>query len=352
MRRLRHPERLKEAALQRLKRHPFRPAWWLANAHGQTIWPALYRKPPQLPPFELERFDTPDGDFVRVNWLKVSDPNAPVALLLHGLEGSAQSHYVLGTAALLRERLGWNVAALEFRGCGGEPNNLPRLYHSGDTSDLDLVARLAAERYPGGVFVVGYSLGGNIVARWLGELGEDAPVRAAAVMSPPFDLRASALALDQKLRGFYSKQFLDTLVKKVEEKAIRHPGSFDLDAVRRSKSIIEFDEVATAPIHGFRDAWDYYERCSCGPMLANIRVPTLAIAAKDDPLTGSAQIPNEVAEDSPWFTPLVTKRGGHLGFVAGQVPLRPIFWAERQIVRYFATVARAEAHQAREDAAD
>lgn len=323
---------LKARLLHQLDQHPFRQAWWLPGPHAQTIWPNLLRPTPHVAMVE-ERAETPDHDFVMLHnaW---GDPKRPTVLILHGLEGSAEAVYVRSMVRRL-QMAGWNCVAMEFRGCSRNLNHAPRLYHSGETSDLDFIVRyLHKTREISSLYVLGFSLGGNIVAKWLGEVGSDAQVRGAVVLSPPFDLRGSAAKIEDSLFGAYTRYFLKSLVRRAMAKDRQHPGLIDIARVIRSRTIVEFDTHATAPMHGFRDAFDYYDQSSCVRFLPLVRVPTLLLASQDDPYTPHDTIPFDISNQSPWIVPQFPARGGHLGFVAGKLPIRPQFWAENQSIRF------------------
>jgi predicted alpha/beta-fold hydrolase len=312
----------------------FWPAWWCRNGHLQTIWGPLFRRSRLR--LRRERITTDDGDFVDLDWAD-GPPGAPVLLALHGLEGSARSHYVGGLFHQVRAR-GWRGAALHFRSCSGEPNRLPRFYHSGDTADFDAVLRRLVEREPGvRLGVVGVSLGGNVLVKWLGERGPAAPgqLLAAVGISVPFDLAASARTLDRGLhRLIYARNFLRTMRQKVAEKARRHPGFVDTARVRRARTFAEYDRLVTAPLHGFADEVDYWVRASSGPYLPRVARPLLLLSARDDPLVPATALPEPAALPAcvrAEFLP----RGGHAGFVDGP-PWRPASWAERRAVAFLA----------------
>jgi uncharacterized protein len=279
---------------------------------------------------------TRDGDFVDLDWLDAPAPaGAPLLLLLHGLEGSCQSHYVRGLLGLARREC-WRAVVLNFRSCSGEPNRLPRFYHSGDTDDLDEVARLLVTREPDVVIgAIGVSLGGNVLLKWLGEQGDAAPpaVRAAVGISVPFDLEQCARALD---RGFqkwvYTANFMRTFKEKVRAKARVHGEFVDLRAVRRARTFAAYDRVVTAPLHGFADEVDYWRRASCGPYLSRVRRHTLLISAVDDPFVPPGALPDP-AGLPPHVTLEVTERGGHVGFIEGP-PWRMRSWAEGRAVDF------------------
>jgi uncharacterized protein len=316
---------------------PFRAAWWLPGAHAQTVAGRLLRRP-DPPPFDRERVELPDGDFIDLDHPPAPASPAAVVLLMHGLEGSARRGYAVN---VYRALAAYGIAAvgLNFRSCGGEPNRLARSYHSGDTGDIAHVLRLLAARHgdaPRGV--IGFSLGGNALLKLLGELGEDGRrlVQAAVAVSVPYDLGAGADALDRTRAGrAYTGIFLKTLIAKVEAKAALLDGKCELDRIRAARSFRAFDDAATAPLHGFAHADEYYEKSSSKRYLPRIRVPTLLIHASDDPFLPRACIPVREAAENPWLELVLTRRGGHVGFIEGS-PLSPRFWAEEQAARCLA----------------
>lgn len=343
---------------------PFRPAPGLGNPHVQTIAGKLLR--PELGlPLHRERIQTPDGDFLDLDFAfdpeGGTDPGAPVVVLLHGLEGSARRRYMQHTYRELLDR-GLRPVGLNFRGCSGEPNRAARAYHSGETGDLRLVLDTLAGRYPAAkLAVVGYSLGGNVALKYLGEAGrlevrnsgpeargsraeargsrEEAATRvsAGAAVSVPFDLAAGARALERSWLGrkAYTRYFMRTLVPKTLGKSQVLAERVDLDAVREARTIREFDDALTAPLHGFRDAADYYARSSSARFIAGIRAPTLVVHSRDDPFLPAAAIPEAALEANPAITAVLTEKGGHQGYVAGSV-LRPDFWVERVVAEWLA----------------
>jgi predicted alpha/beta-fold hydrolase len=288
-------------------------------------------------PLSRERVPTADGDFVDLDWLE-GPAAAPILLVLHGLEGSTRSHYVRGLFHHARAR-GWRGVALNFRSCSGELNRLPRFYHSGDTVDLDGVVRLLGERQPDArVGAVGVSIGGNVLLKWLGELGADAPKQIAAVVaiSVPFDLAGCAQGLDRGFRrAFYAEHFLRSLRRKIQDKERRFPGFVDVGAARRARTFSEYDRVVTAPLHGFADEHEYWARSSSGPYLGRIRRPTLLINALDDPIVPVEGLPDPRTLP-PNVTTEFTEHGGHGGFLEGRWPWRLKSWAERRAVEFLA----------------
>jgi predicted alpha/beta-fold hydrolase len=322
-----------------LGRHPFRPAWWLPGAHAQTVWPALFRKRPLLPPVEKVRVDTPDGDFLDT-WVQPGKPDAPTVLLLHGLEGSFRSRYIQGMHGAIGN-IGWTAITMEHRSCGVEINRNRRMYHMGETADVDFLARKILRERPGRLYVVGYSLGGNVLAKWFGQSGDDLPagVAGGAAIGSPYDLPVSAPYLDRPIMRPYRIKFLRTLKKKAIVKDRQFPGIIDLPAVLKSTTFEQFDTLATAPIHGFRDAADYWRKVSCGQFLGGVRRPLLLISAYDDPFIQGNTFPTECAGQSPYVCPLLTQHGGHTGFVYGSI-FRPRFWAEEQTLRFFLAVEK------------
>jgi predicted alpha/beta-fold hydrolase len=304
----------------------FTPAWWLPGGHLQTLWPNLARRRPRVE-LRRSRWELPDGDFLDLDWT-LGDGIATV-LVLHGLEGSSGSHYARGLARALSQR-GYRVAIMHFRGCTGEPNRLDRSYHSGETGDIDLVVRrLRRENPDGALAAVGYSLGGNVLLKWLGELGADAPVSAAVAVSVPFELASAADRLACGLSRVYQSKLLGSLRRKTLRKFARRPSPLDPDRVARLRTFREFDDYVTAPLHGFADADDYYARCSSRSFLKSIRTPTLILHALDDPFMTPEVVPS-AAELSPQVTLEIAPHGGHVGFVSGP-PWHPVYWLEERI---------------------
>jgi hypothetical protein len=302
------------------------------------VWGPLVRR--GATPWRRERVATPDGDFVDLDWLAApAAAGAPLLLVLHGLEGNNRSHYVRGLLRLAREA-GWRGLVLNFRSCSGEPNRLPRFYHSGDTDDLDLVVRLLVEREPDlQIGAVGVSLGGNVLLKWLGERGDGAPgaLRACVAISTPYDLAACARVLD---RGFakhtYTASFMRSFKQKVRDKDRLFPQFVDVSAAMRARTFAAYDRCVTAPLHGFADELDYWRRASCKPYLARVRRPALLLSAFDDPFVPIDALPDP-ATLPPNIVAEFTERGGHVGFVEGP-PWRPRAWAERRALAFLRDV--------------
>ena len=316
---------------------PFTAPRWLRGAHAQTIGGKLFRGEPALP-LRRERIDTPDGDFVDLDFTTGGDPAAPLVLVLHGLEGSARRRYMLQTYEALRLH---DVAAvgLNFRSCSGEPNRTARFYHSGETDDLRFVLKLLAARFPGRPLgLLGFSLGGNVLLKLLGEDGDAARERigAAVAVSVPYDLAAGATMLERWPMGrFYSWYFLRMLRPKVAALGGHLESRCDLEGVKRARTLREFDEAFTAPLHGFAGAADYYARSSSAQYLSRVRVPTLLLHAEDDPFLPAAALPRAAAGANPWISTGFAADGGHVGFIHGS-PRRPRFWAEEEGARFLA----------------
>lgn len=320
---------------------PFHPAPWLPGAHAQTIGGRLLRRP-DPPEFVRERLRTPDGDFVDLDVPDLGGADGPVVLLLHGLEGSARRGYAILTYRALAAH-GLRAVGLNFRSCSGEPNLTERFYHSGETEDLRFVLRALEERLGlRAAAAIGFSLGGNVLLKFLAEEGDAAPLRAAVAVSVPYDLGAGADALDGTRMGrFYTGVFLKSLLAKAEAKAHRIEGRIDFDRLRGARSFRTFDDTVTAPLHGFAGADDYYRRSSSGPLLDRIRRPALLLHAADDPFLPPRALPHAAIDANPYLHLELTRRGGHVGFIGG-LPWRPDFWAEREASRFLALALGTE----------
>jgi predicted alpha/beta-fold hydrolase len=319
----------------------YRAPSWLAGGHAQTIWP--YRLPRIRVPLSRERVDTPDGDFWDVDWLDApNDPNAPLVVLFHGLEGGSASHYARALLAALAARRLRGVVP-HFRGCGGEPNRRPRAYHSGDHAEVRaMLAYLRARLPPAApIYAVGVSLGGSALLNWLGRaaLGARDVVSAAAAVSAPLDLVAAGRSIDRGVNRIYARHFLATLKPKSLGIASRFPGVLDAQRIRRVRTMWEFDEVVTAPLHGFAGADDYWTRASSKPWLRAVAVPTLVLNARNDPFIPASSLPS-AADVSAYVTLEQPATGGHAGFARGPFP-GDVEWLPRRLLHYFASIGGA-----------
>jgi uncharacterized protein len=312
----------------------FRPAWWLPGGHAQTIGGRFLRGSAPVA-LRRERLETPDGDFLDLDFTADDyGPDAPLVLVLHGLEGGTSSGYVRHTFLEL-SRAGMRGVGLNFRSCGGELNRAPRFYHAGETEDLAFVLETLAGRFPDApMAAMGFSLGGNVLLKYLGERGQRSRLLAAAAVSVPFDLAAGADRLEQGLMArLYTALFMRRLRHKARLKGEALADHCDTGRVLRARTLREFDDAATAPLHGFSGAADYYARSSSARYLADIRVPTLLLQAAEDPFLPPAAIPRDVIERNPALTAAISDGGGHVGFVGG-TPWAPVFWAEREAVAF------------------
>jgi uncharacterized protein len=308
--------------------------WWLPGGHLQTIYAVVAPRPHVR--FRRERWETPDADFVDVDWLESDSPRdgKPLVVLFHGLEGRSGSAYARALMAELANR-GWGGAVVHFRGCSGSPNRLPRAYHSGDSVELDWMLRRLRDQHGAAIYVAGVSLGGNVLLKWLGEqrgAAREIVARAAAV-SAPLDLTAAGDALGKGFNLTYTHAFLRTLKVKSLAKLEHHPGLYDPALVRRARTLRAFDNVVTAPLHGFLDADDYWSRSSSKPWLRHIEVPTLILNARNDPFLPQEALPH-ADEVSPAVTLEFPETGGHVGFVSGPFPGH-LGWLPRRLIAFF-----------------
>ena len=311
---------------------------WLPGSHAQTIYPLLIR--PSAYPYWRARWDTPDGDFIDLDWSEDPDSlpsrrNAPLVVLFHGLEGSSNSHYALSLMHTVAAR-GWGGVVAHFRGCSGEANRLPRAYHSGDSDEVDWILQRIKQQHPERpLYAVGVSLGGNALLKWAGEREEAAAklLCAAATVSAPLDLAACGHHLARGFNRVYTRYFLQTLKPSAAAKLKRFPGLFDARRLHQARTIFDFDDLFTAPLHGFADASDYWRRASSKPWLAAIRLPTLLLNAQNDPfmplhtLPHSDQVGASVTLDFP-------REGGHVGFVTGSIPGK-LDWLPQRLLHFF-----------------
>jgi predicted alpha/beta-fold hydrolase len=302
--------------------NPYRAPWWLPGGHLQTIFAALAPAPRLA--FRRERWETPDGDFIDLDWAEpgARAADAPLLALFHGLEGSSASPYARAIAAQALAA-GWRCVVPHFRGCSGELNRLPRAYHSGDSAELDWILRRLGASYAAGI-----SLGGNALLKLLGEKGADIGVRRAAAVSAPLDLAAAGRALDRGLsRELYTRMFLRSLKRKTFEKLGRQQISVDRARLAKARTFWEFDDTVTAPLHGFLGADDYWKRSSSAAWLAGIRIPTLVINARNDPFM-PASVLDALGEVPPNVVLEFPHGGGHAGFPGDNR------WLARRVVEF------------------
>jgi uncharacterized protein len=317
---------------------PFRPASGLEGPHAQTFF-AYFTHSWRSPKLKRVRWETPDNDFIDADFV-LAPPDRPHLAIFHGLEGSSNSGYILAMLRAAAER-GWGAMALNFRSCSGELNRQLRSYSSGETQDPAFALQQLRKRgITGPLYAVGFSLGANVLLKLLAEQGNDSPLSAAVAVSAPYDLAACARALDSddNWGKFYRSFYLRPLRRKALRKAAQFPGALDVPRIRASGTFREFDDLVTAPLNGFRDANDYWSRCSSGPMLERIRRRTLLISAKDDPI---ARVDSTLdGLQNPYVTSLLTEQGGHVGFVSGSI-LRPRFWSEDVTLQFLEEQAAA-----------
>ncbi|MDP1572792.1 MAG: alpha/beta fold hydrolase [Thiobacillus sp.] len=322
--------------MQRLGNTLYRAPAWLPGGHLQTIYTSLFIHVPPVAS-RRARLELADGDFLDFDWID-GTTGAPVVVLFHGLEGSADSHYARELMAHVRAR-GWHGVVAHFRGCSGEDNRLPRAYFAGDSADIERMLRhVKSQHADAPVYAVGVSLGGNALLKWLGEQGEAAKalVERAAGVSAPLDLTAAGHALDQGFnRRVYTARFLVTLKAKALRKAARFPGVLDANAIAAAATFREFDTLVTALLHGFRDAEDYWFKVSAKPLLKSIAVPTLVINARNDPFLPAWALPTR-DEVSSAVTLEQPTSGGHVAFPSGPFPGN-LDWLPQRLMQHFVT---------------
>ena len=308
----------------------FKPAWWLNNAHGQTLWPHKVRRTPKVK-LHHERFELPDGDFIDTEWTKGRE--GPIVLVLHGLEGSTKSNYAAGILSAIDKR-GWRGAFVYHRSCSGVPNRLHRRYHAGETEDLNTILSILTKREPNTpILIVGYSIGGNMLLKWLGESKELPKQLAGAVaVSVPFDLHNVTKKLCSGFSQVYQFAMLKKMQRSIKSKYRHRNTTIKLEEILNLKTLREMDRDFTAPIHGFKNLDEYYEQTSSRQYLKHIDFPTLIVHAHDDPFMTKDAIP-DADELSSHVTMELTKSGGHVGFVHGH-PWRPRYYLEERIPNY------------------
>ncbi len=311
--------------------HAYKAPFWLPDGHSQSIYPSLFRRVP-LTHSHSERLELPDGDFLDVDWhlRKGELHEKPLLIVSHGLEGDSRRHYITG---LIRSFPEFHALAWNYRSCSGDPNRNLRFYHSGATDDLDFVIQEALSRGVKDIYLAGFSLGGNLSLKWLGENGKKASqfVRKAVAFSVPLHLSSSSQQLTRWENRLYTHRFLQTLLEKVTEKSARYPQDITPSMLASIRSLYEFDNVITGPLHGFKDAEDYYERNSSLYFLSGIRVPTLIVNAKNDPFLSQECLPDQI--DSDFVQIELPDSGGHCGFYPRNY--RGQTWAEQRAAAWF-----------------
>ena len=310
----------------------YAPSTFFRSGHAHTIIPSAFRRPTALPT-ERIRIDTPDDDFLELDYHtdKTSDK---VAILSHGLEGNSSQNYIQGMAKALAEEQ-WDTVAWNFRGCGSEPNRLLRFYHSGATEDLQVIIDhvFKTERYKK-IALIGFSLGGNLTLKYLGDLGSeiDQRIYKSVTFSAPCDLEACAYQLAKPGNRYYMWRFMRCLKLRIRTKAKRFPGELDITGLNQMRTFAEFDDRYTAPLHGFDGAIDYWTRCSSLPVLPRITIPTLLVNARNDPFLAAECYPEKEATDHPHFHFEAPDFGGHVGFMSS----RPNgeYWSEKRTIEF------------------
>jgi predicted alpha/beta-fold hydrolase len=317
------------------------PSWWGSSGHLQTIIPALFRKVVSSP-YTRERITTPDGDFLDCDWLYAasSRPSQKLVIISHGLESNSHRPNVLGMARAV-SLCGYDALAWNFRGCSGEPNRLPRAYHSGATEDLHTVLDHVAAKYDE-IYLIGFSLGGNLTLKYLGEQSEalSPKVKKAVVFSVPCDLAASSKQLSRVSNRLYERRFLNSLRQKIEQKATLFPNQISLAPYlkKQIKTLRDFDDCYTAPLHGFQNAEDYYAKCSAKQFISRITIPTLMVNAKNDVFLAPSCYPFDEAKSSDVFFLETSESGGHLGFITKKTP-HGLYWSEMRALGFIESQA-------------
>ncbi len=320
----------------------FKPAWWLSNAHLQTLFPALVRRPQALNFHQRERLYTIDNDFIDIDWC-AKQSKKPLVILLHGLTGSSQSPYITGLQRTFLQQ-GWRSAVLNFRGCSGEPNNLARSYHSGDTEDINFLYQTLRQREPQTpIAMIGFSLGGNVLLKWLGEQGKHISLVAAIAVSVPLQLDVCATKLDQNFSKIYRNHLISNLIAYMKKKQqhLESQGLYEevkkiirLGDLNGIKSFWDYDNRVIARLYNFKDVHEYYQLSSSRQFLKDIQIPTKIIQALDDPFMTKDVLPDQ-SELSPFVQLELTRSGGHVGFISGNNPFNPGYWIEQCAVDFF-----------------
>ena len=313
-----------------IKESSFKASWWQKNKHLQTLWGPLFRKEVKNI-IRKERFEISDGDFVDLYW--TSNDSGPIIIFLHGLAGSYMSHYMPGILNVV-SKMGWRGLLLHFRGCSGEPNRLARGYHEGDTEDLSEVVQTIRKLEPQTpIAAVGYSMGGNVLLKWLGCTGKTNPLCAGIAISPTFDLHIATNQLEKGFSRIYQKNLINQLIGYIKMKSNVTDLPIDTSNIENIRTFRQFDAQITAPLHGFKDIDEYYNESSCRKYIKDICIPTLILHSRDDPFSSLKAIPSK-NELSPKTTLELSKNGGHVGFVSGMFSLNVDYWLERRIPEY------------------
>jgi predicted alpha/beta-fold hydrolase len=313
----------------------YKPPLFCSNPHVQTVVPTMFRNVPGVT-YQRERIETPDGDFLDLDWSRVRSKR--LAIVLHGLEGDSGRPYMMGMVRALN-RNGWDSLAMNFRGCSGEPNRNLRMYHSGETEDLHtVICHVAASGIYARLALVGFSLGGNAILKYLGERGDSTLdlIKAAVTISVPCDLKGCSVRLEELGNRLYLKRFLKMLRQKIRAKALVMPESIDDVGYDRIRTLKEFDDRYTAQMHGFKDADDYYEKSSSRNFLSTISVPTLLINAADDPFLSASCFPTEDAKANRYLFLEIPQHGGHVGFMT--FDHNGEYWSETRATSFLATI--------------
>ena len=312
----------------------YRAPYWLPGGNIQTLWPLAIKG--AMPTYRRERWTTPDNDFIDLDWVDPpsNQPPVPTVVLFHGLEGSSASHYARALMRAVAVR-GWRGVVVNFRGCSGEPNQLVRSYYSGDSNEVNWILRRLKSQQNTPLFAAGVSLGGNALLMWLGEQERAATgiIAAAAAVSAPLDLAAASQALTVGFNRVYTHNFLKTLVPRALAKHQRFPGIIDAARLQTARTLADFDDAVIAPVHGFRDAKDYYQQCSSRRLLSFVRVPTLVLNAANDPFLPASALP-QASEVSSVVQLEFPPQGGHVGFVSAAPPGH-IAWLPQRVLAYF-----------------
>jgi len=318
----------------------FIPAIGLKNRHLQTMWASFFRKKPK-PKLVHNKFILKDGDFLDISWCHIKHryDNTPIVVLFHGLTGSCRSHYIRGAMSALSEA-GYTSVVMHFRGCYDRTNDLPRAYHSGETNDAkEFIASLKAQYPKAPLYAVGYSLGGNMLLKLLGEMQEQSPFKAAVSVSAPMQLDVCANVMNTGFSRYYQKNLLKSLKKSLAAKYMKHDMvsllKFEQKDLDTLTDFWKYDTVYTAPIHGFSSAQDYYTQSSSKQYLKNIDTPTLIIHASDDPFMNDSVLPNK-SEISLSVELEVSANGGHVGFISGSI-FSPVYWLDKKIISFFSS---------------